>query len=130
VGHWAKIMSVYILIAHLFSHRHVRYGLFFHSLALIGCLRAGNPSDDVRRRYLEQVRLNQKYISRCRRSLLSLGRNLHLLRWRSPSPVNTSTWVALVDAELASLTDNPDAFKLYDAAVRFIFSPFTMSSFL
>ncbi|KAF7340087.1 Histidine kinase [Mycena venus] len=38
--------------------------------------------------------------------------------WRSPSPVNTSTWVALVDAELASLTDNPDAFKLYDAAVR------------
>ncbi|KAJ7922998.1 hypothetical protein B0H13DRAFT_1981220 [Mycena leptocephala] len=84
------------------NHRHVRYGLFFHSLALIGCLRAGNPSDDVRRRYLEQVRLNQKYIS----------------RWRSPSPVNTSTWVALVDAELASLTDNSDAFKLYDAAVR------------
>ncbi|KAF7324347.1 Histidine kinase [Mycena venus] len=70
------------------NHRHVRYGLFFHSLALIGSLRAGNPSENVHR------------------------------RWRSPSPVNTSTWVALVDAELASLTDNPDAFKLYDAAVR------------
>ncbi|KAF7367339.1 Histidine kinase [Mycena sanguinolenta] len=84
------------------NHRHVRYGLFFHSLALLGCLRAGNPSEDIRRRYLDQVHLNQKYIS----------------RWRSPSPVNTSTWVALVDAELASLTDNPDAFRLYDAAVR------------
>ncbi|KAJ7275535.1 histidine kinase [Mycena haematopus] len=84
------------------NHRHVRYGMFFHSLALIGWLRAANPSEDIRRQYLEQVRLNQQYIS----------------KWRSPSPVNTSTWVALVDAELASLSDNPDAFKLYDAAVR------------
>ncbi|KAJ6569666.1 dual-domain HisK/Mak2 protein kinase [Mycena capillaripes] len=84
------------------NHRHVRYGLFFHSLALIACLRTGNPSDDIRRRYLDQVHLNQRYLS----------------RWRSPSPVNTSTWVALVDAELASLTENSDAFKLYDAAVR------------
>ncbi|KAJ7456503.1 dual-domain HisK/Mak2 protein kinase [Mycena latifolia] len=84
------------------NHRHVRYGMFFHSLALIGCLRTGIISDDLRRRYMEQINLNQRYIS----------------RWCSPSPVNTSTWVALVDAELASLTDNPDAFKLYDAAVR------------
>ncbi|KAJ7655307.1 dual-domain HisK/Mak2 protein kinase [Mycena polygramma] len=84
------------------NHRHVRYGLFFHSLALIGHLRTQHPTDDIRRRYLDQVYLNQKYLS----------------RWRSPSPVNTSTWVALVDAELASLTDTPDAFKLYDAAVR------------
>ncbi|KAJ7480148.1 hypothetical protein B0H11DRAFT_2026757 [Mycena galericulata] len=93
------------------NHRHVRYGLFFHSLSLISCLRAGNVSDDIRRRYLDQVNLNQRYIS----------------RWRSPSPVNTSTWVALVDAELASLTDNPDAFKLYDSAVRsYISSPDTI----
>ncbi|KAJ7693555.1 dual-domain HisK/Mak2 protein kinase [Mycena rosella] len=84
------------------NHRHVRYGLFFHSLALIGCLRTGTVSNDLHRRYLDQISLNQRYIS----------------RWCSPSPVNSSTWVALVDAELASLTDNPDAFKLYDAAVR------------
>ncbi|KAJ7226000.1 dual-domain HisK/Mak2 protein kinase [Mycena pura] len=84
------------------NHRHVRYGLFFHNLALIACLRAGNLSEDVRRQYLDQVHLNQRYIS----------------RWRSPSPVNNSTWVALVDAELASLTDSPEALKLYDAAVR------------
>ncbi|KAF8213626.1 hypothetical protein K438DRAFT_1902622 [Mycena galopus ATCC 62051] len=57
------------------SHRHVRYGLFFHSLALIGCLRVGNPPKMF-------VHLNQKYIS----------------RWRSPSPVNTT-----------SLADNSDA---------------------
>ncbi|KAJ7102419.1 dual-domain HisK/Mak2 protein kinase [Mycena belliarum] len=84
------------------NHRHIRYGLFFHSLALIGVLRAGIVTPDLRRRYLEQVNLNQRYIS----------------RWCSPSPVNTSTWVALVDAELASLSNNPDALKLYDAAVR------------
>ncbi|KAJ7748524.1 hypothetical protein DFH07DRAFT_747280 [Mycena maculata] len=84
------------------NHRHVRYTLFFHSLSLIGCIRAGTLSDDLRRRYLDQVQLNQRFIS----------------KWRSPSPVNTSTWVALVDAELASVTENPDAFKLYDAAVR------------
>ncbi|KAJ7124823.1 hypothetical protein C8R43DRAFT_1090617 [Mycena crocata] len=85
------------------NHRHVRYGLFFHSLALISFIRTNNPAENIRRRYLEQVNLNQRYIS----------------RWRSPSPVNNSTWVALVDAELASLTDSPDAFRLYDAAVRF-----------
>ncbi|KAK7064662.1 histidine kinase [Favolaschia claudopus] len=72
------------------------------NLALISCLRVGDPPEDVRRRYLDQVSLNQRYIS----------------RWRSPSPVNTSTWLALVDAELASLSDNPDALRLYDAAVR------------
>ncbi|KAJ7630475.1 hypothetical protein FB45DRAFT_915621 [Roridomyces roridus] len=84
------------------NHRHVRYGLFFHSLALTAAIRTGQLSEDVRRRYLEQVKLNQRYIS----------------RWRSPSPVNTSTWVTLVDAEMASITDSPDALKLYDAAVR------------
>nr|GAT57553.1 histidine kinase [Mycena chlorophos] len=83
------------------NHRHVRYGLFFHSLALIACLRTGLP-ESVHRQYLDQVHKNQSYIS----------------RWRSPSPVNNSTWVALVDAELASLTDSPEALKLYDAAVR------------
>ncbi|KAJ7071393.1 hypothetical protein C8F01DRAFT_1110373 [Mycena amicta] len=84
------------------NHRHVRYGLFFHSLSLIACLRIGNIPESARQRYLDQVHRNQSYIS----------------RWRSPSPVNNSTWVALVDAELASLTDGPEALKLYDAAVR------------
>ncbi|KAJ7293811.1 dual-domain HisK/Mak2 protein kinase [Mycena rebaudengoi] len=85
------------------NHRHARYGLFFHSLALLACLRGGRLSDELqRRKYLEQVHNNQAFIS----------------RWRSPSPVNTSTWVALVDAELASLQDSPDALRLYDTAVR------------
>ncbi|KAF7319894.1 Histidine kinase [Mycena kentingensis (nom. inval.)] len=84
------------------NHRHVRYGLFFHSLALIACLRVGTLPDSMRQQYLDQVQCNQSYIS----------------RWRSPSPVNNSTWVALVDAELASLLDSPEALKLYDSAVR------------
>ena len=43
-------------------------------------------------------------------------------RWLSPSPVNNSTWVALVDAEMASLLNSPDAFKLYDVAVKLVIS--------
>ncbi|KAF5338436.1 hypothetical protein D9758_012211 [Tetrapyrgos nigripes] len=40
------------------------------------------------------------------------------MEWLFSSPINTSTWVALVDAELASLKDNSAAFKLYDVAVK------------
>ncbi|KAI0367509.1 histidine kinase [Pilatotrama ljubarskyi] len=84
------------------NHRHTRYSLFFHSLALIQCLRKGNLASEERTRYFKQVEANQSYIR----------------KWLSPSPVNTSTWVALIDAEIASLTNNPDAFKLYDVAVK------------
>ncbi|KAI8983351.1 histidine kinase [Trametes punicea] len=84
------------------NHRHTRYSLFFHSLALIQCLRKGNLPPEERTRYFKQVETNQSYIR----------------KWLSPSPVNTSTWVALIDAEMASLTNNPDAFKLYDVAVK------------
>ncbi|KAJ6626914.1 dual-domain HisK/Mak2 protein kinase [Mycena sp. CBHHK59/15] len=77
------------------NHRHVRYGLFFHSLALVACIRGGKLPEDARRRYLDQVNFNQAYIARC----VVLPAFDH-------------------DAELASLLDNPDAFKLYDAAVR------------
>ncbi|OSD05781.1 histidine kinase [Trametes coccinea BRFM310] len=84
------------------NHRHTRFSLFFHSLALIQCLRKGDLSPEERTRYFKQVEANQGYIR----------------KWLSPSPVNTSTWVALIDAEVASLTHNPDAFKLYDVAVK------------
>ncbi|KXN87566.1 Peroxide stress-activated histidine kinase mak2 [Leucoagaricus sp. SymC.cos] len=83
------------------NHRHTRYALFFHSLALIACIRRGGSSQ-LRSQYLKQVHANQTYLK----------------RWLSPSPVNASTWVALVDAELSSLLGNPNAFRLYDLAVR------------
>ncbi|RPD81571.1 histidine kinase [Lentinus tigrinus ALCF2SS1-7] len=84
------------------NHRHTRYALFFHSLALIQCVRKGGLSQEDRVKYFKQIETNQSYIR----------------KWLSPSPVNTSTWVALIDAEMASLTSNPDAFKLYDVAVK------------
>ncbi|KDQ54896.1 hypothetical protein JAAARDRAFT_196280 [Jaapia argillacea MUCL 33604] len=84
------------------NHRHTRYGLFFHSLALISCMRKGNMARDRRHRFMKQVEANQSFIR----------------KWLSPSPVNNSTWVALVDAEMASLLNRPDAFKLYDIAVK------------
>jgi hypothetical protein len=45
-----------------FSHRHVRYALFFHSLAMIASIRKGSISQDDQQRYLEQIDLNQAYI--------------------------------------------------------------------
>ncbi|OCH84424.1 histidine kinase [Obba rivulosa] len=84
------------------NHRHTRYALFFHSLALIICIRKGHLRQDICREYITQVELNQAYIK----------------KWLSPSPVNTSAWVALVDAEMASLVNSSDAFKLYDVAVK------------
>ncbi|GBE78499.1 histidine kinase [Sparassis crispa] len=84
------------------NHRHTRYALFFHSLALVACLREGKVPQDRRSRFTKQIDNNQAYVR----------------KWLSPSPVNTAAWVALVDAEIASLTNNPDAFKLFDVAVK------------
>ncbi|PBL00451.1 histidine kinase [Armillaria gallica] len=84
------------------NHRHVRYGLFFHSLAMISSMRKRNVTEETRSRYLKQIELNQRFIK----------------KWLSPSPVNTSTWVALVDAELSSLLNKPNANKQYDTAVK------------
>ncbi|KAG6837910.1 hypothetical protein H0H93_013063 [Arthromyces matolae] len=82
--------------------KHIRYSLFFHSLAMIACLRRGRLSESSRQRYLSQIAENQMYNR----------------KWLSPSPVNTSTWIALVEAEMASLKGSSDAFRLYDVAVR------------
>ncbi|KAK7029643.1 Chk1 protein kinase [Paramarasmius palmivorus] len=84
------------------NHRHVRYGLFFHSLAMLACIRQGYVAGHERDRYLKQVKCNQEFTN----------------KWVSSSPVNTSTWIALVDAELASVLNDPAAFKLYDVAVQ------------
>ncbi|KAK7468476.1 Chk1 protein kinase [Stygiomarasmius scandens] len=84
------------------NHRHVRWSLFFHCLAMISCLRQGQVSEKTRKLYLDQININMEFIK----------------KWSFSSPINTSTWVALVDAELASLTDNSTAFKLYDVAVK------------
>ncbi|KAH8086606.1 histidine kinase [Cristinia sonorae] len=84
------------------NHRHIRYGLFFHSLAMITCIREENLSTAARARFLKQIDANQSYIR----------------KWLSPSAVNNSTWVAIVDAEMASLVNSPDSFKLYDIAVK------------
>lgn len=39
-------------------------------------------------------------------------------RWLDTGSVNFLPWVTLVEAELASLDDGPDAFRLYDEAVK------------
>ncbi|KAI0063199.1 STKc type histidine kinase [Artomyces pyxidatus] len=84
------------------NHRHTRYSLFFHSLAMVACIRDGYATEGMRDRYLKQIQANQAYIR----------------KWLSPSPVNTTTWVALVDAELSSLSESTEAYRLYDIAVK------------
>lgn len=84
------------------NHRHARYSAFFHSLALIACLRRGDLNPDARSHYVNQVMKNQAYIR----------------RWLSSSPVNTGTWIALVEAEMASLNGDNGALRLYDMAVK------------
>ncbi|KAI6136939.1 STKc type histidine kinase [Pisolithus sp. B1] len=84
------------------NHRHARYSAFFHSLALIACLRRGDLDPKTRTRYVGQVMKNQAYIR----------------RWLSSSPVNTGTWIALVEAEMASLNGDNGALRLYDMAVK------------
>ncbi|TFY70056.1 hypothetical protein EVJ58_g22 [Rhodofomes roseus] len=82
--------------------KHTRYSLFFHAMAMIQCIRGGDLDSETRTKYLKQIELDQSYIR----------------KWLSPSPVNTSAWIALIDAEMASLINSPDAFKLYDVAVK------------
>ncbi|TFK76709.1 dual-domain HisK/Mak2 protein kinase [Pluteus cervinus] len=84
------------------NHRHIRYSLFFHSLSMVACLRKGNISSATKRKYINQIKANQSYVR----------------RWLCPSPVNASAWVALVDAEMAALENNSDAYRLFDVAVK------------
>lgn len=84
------------------NHRHVRYALFFHNLAMIACIRRGNVTSAIRAKYFTQIKANQAYIR----------------KWLSASPVNTSTWVAIIDAEMASLLGDSSACRLYDVAVK------------
>lgn len=44
------------------SHRHIRYALFFHNLAMIACIRKGLVAGEERNKYLNQINLNQRYI--------------------------------------------------------------------
>ncbi|EIW86383.1 dual-domain HisK Mak2 protein kinase [Coniophora puteana RWD-64-598 SS2] len=84
------------------NHRHSRYAAFFHSLSLIECIRRGRLSETQQSQYLKQVELNQAFIR----------------KWLPASPVNVGAWVALVDAECASLFNDMDALKKYDIAIK------------
>lgn len=55
-------VPLYVLFTLVCSHRHVRYGLFFHSLAMIQCLRHGSMPDMQQMRYINQLELNQHYL--------------------------------------------------------------------
>lgn len=71
------------------SHRHVRWALFFHSLALITCIRAGKVTGEEGDRYLKQVNDNQTFIKKyvgthCFHALSHLGGYLLRLSMSAP----------------------------------------------
>ncbi|CED84388.1 histidine kinase [Phaffia rhodozyma] len=83
------------------NHYHVRAGLHYHSLAMIECLRTSLPPA-TEKRYRDQIAENQRFIG----------------RWLDTGSVNFLHWLTLVEAELASLDNGSDAFRLYDEAVK------------
>ncbi|KAI8580682.1 hypothetical protein K450DRAFT_235482 [Umbelopsis ramanniana AG] len=68
-------------------HRHTRWMLFYFSLSLIRKLHQKTVADDVRVRYMEQIRVNKSLIE----------------EWSQISPINYQMYVIALDAELASL---------------------------
>ncbi|KAL7411025.1 hypothetical protein BDY24DRAFT_371574 [Mrakia frigida] len=83
------------------NHYHARLGVYYHSLALLRCLREGRPPGTATK-YREQISLNQAFLS----------------RWLETGSINFKQWTTLVDAELASLDgETALAFKLYDLAL-------------
>ena len=54
--------SVYHSAQHYPNHRHIRFSLCYHSLAIINCIRKDGLSITRRERYLRQVDLNQAFI--------------------------------------------------------------------
>ncbi|KAI0286668.1 histidine kinase [Russula aff. rugulosa BPL654] len=93
------------------NHRHTRFALFFHSLAMIACIREEYIGESDRQRYLEQIAANQIYIRRY--VTPSATSKFTLMGFPDGFPPAPSTR----DAELSSLEDSRDAFQLYDAAV-------------
>ena len=77
-------------------------GIYYHSLALVRCLRDPQP-EEIQIKYREQIKLNQAFIG----------------RWLETGAINFLQWTTLVDAEVASLDgDTTTAFRLYDLAVK------------
>ena len=64
---------------------------------MIDCIREEYITEYQRDRYLEQVALNQAYVRQyASPTVVSMPNTYRSLRWLPASPVNTSTWVALV----------------------------------
>ena len=64
---------------------------------MIQCIRAGDLDVETRSKYLKQIDLNQSYIRKFVNPDSMLVPLAHgVCRWLSPSPVNTSAWIALI----------------------------------
>ncbi|KAG2176794.1 hypothetical protein INT44_007458 [Umbelopsis vinacea] len=84
-------------------HRHTRWMLFYFSLSLLRKLHKNTVDDDMRERYLDQIRVNKSLIE----------------EWAQMSPINYEMYVVVLDAELASL-DNQlhTSQKSYEKALK------------
>ena len=47
------------------SHRHNRFALTYHSLAMVQLMRSTDLSEEKRSQYMHQIKLNQDYVKKC-----------------------------------------------------------------
>ncbi|KAI8145982.1 hypothetical protein BJV82DRAFT_31161 [Fennellomyces sp. T-0311] len=83
------------------EHRHVGIAIFYHSIALIACIRDATLDEDTLEKYRTQVERNRQTLE----------------EWASHSEINYRMYHKLVDAELSTLTDSPETPKLYNDAI-------------
>ncbi|CAO3666661.1 unnamed protein product [Rhizopus stolonifer] len=106
-GHYEHAIAVgYMCIRGIHNHpglRHTRMMIYLHSLAIIEKLRTENLNEEAVAIYTDRVQENQ--------ALLKI--------WVDHSPVNFSMWYTLVQAEIASLSnDIPTTISLYEQAIN------------
>jgi hypothetical protein len=75
----SSILRAEAIILYSCSHRHVRFGLFFHSLAMIQTIRHGSIPQLQKNKYLQQIDINQEYIRSYASSFSDSIRILHAL---------------------------------------------------
>ncbi|KAG1473267.1 hypothetical protein G6F56_001051 [Rhizopus delemar] len=106
-GHYETAISVgYMCIQGIHNHpchRHTRLLLFLHSLAIIQKIRTETLSQEQVDVYMERVYQNQEILK----------------VWADNSPINSSMWYTLVQAEITSLTnDIKTSISLYESAIN------------
>ncbi|KAI9489290.1 hypothetical protein BDB00DRAFT_843739 [Zychaea mexicana] len=84
------------------EHRHIGIAIFYHSIAMIACIRDTNLDDATRENYRAQVERNQQTLD----------------EWATQSEINYRMYYKLVEAELSTLDGSWSTPNLYNDAIE------------